>query len=100
MFIELNAVRMVSLVSIVLALSVTACFCAEITGEGHRFIAGQDGKHLAIVNAKGEIEWSCKIGFNHDAHLLPNGNIVIGNCHAGDKNPQIIEVTRDKKVAW
>ena len=32
--------------------------------------------------------------------MLPNGNIVIGNCHAGPKNPQIIEVTRDKKVVW
>ena len=33
-------------------------------------------------------------------HVLPNGNIVIGNCHAGPDNPQLIEVTRDKKVVW
>ena len=32
--------------------------------------------------------------------MLPNGNIVIGNCHAGPENPQLIEVTRDKKVVW
>jgi hypothetical protein len=32
--------------------------------------------------------------------VLPNGNIVIGNCHAGPENPQLIEVTRDKKVVW
>ena len=32
--------------------------------------------------------------------VLPNGNIVIGNCHAGPDNPQLIEVTRDKKVVW
>ena len=32
--------------------------------------------------------------------VLANGNIVIGNCHAGPKNPQIIEVTREKKVVW
>jgi hypothetical protein len=31
---------------------------------------------------------------------LPNGNIIIGNCHAGPQNPQLIEVTRDKKVVW
>jgi hypothetical protein len=33
-------------------------------------------------------------------HVLPNGNVVIGNCHAGPDNPQLIEVTRDKKVVW
>jgi hypothetical protein len=32
--------------------------------------------------------------------LLPNGNLVVGNCHAGPDNPQIIEVTRDKRVVW
>ncbi|MDA7868405.1 hypothetical protein N9B28_01195, partial [bacterium] len=31
---------------------------------------------------------------------LPNGNIVIGNCHAGDKNPQIVELDKDRKVVW
>ena len=31
---------------------------------------------------------------------LPNGNRIIGNCHAGDKNPQIFEITKDKKVVW
>ena len=33
-------------------------------------------------------------------HVLPNGNIVVGNCHAGPDNPQLIELTRDKKVVW
>ena len=31
---------------------------------------------------------------------LRNGNIIVGNCHAGPDNPQLIEVTRDKKVVW
>ena len=31
---------------------------------------------------------------------LKNGNRIIGNCHAGDKNPQIFEITYDKKVLW
>jgi hypothetical protein len=26
--------------------------------------------------------------------------LVVGNCHAGPENPQLIEVTRDKKVVW
>jgi hypothetical protein len=32
--------------------------------------------------------------------LLPNGNLIFGNTHAGPENPQLIEVTRDKKVVW
>ena len=33
-------------------------------------------------------------------HALPNGNLIVGNCHAGPDNPQLFEVTRDKKVVW
>ena len=32
--------------------------------------------------------------------VLPNGNVIIGNCHATEANPQLIEVTPDKKVVW
>jgi len=32
--------------------------------------------------------------------LVPNGNIIVGNTHAGESNPQLFEVTRDKKVVW
>ncbi len=31
---------------------------------------------------------------------LPNGNFIVGNCHAGEGNPQIFEITRDKTVVW
>ena len=33
-------------------------------------------------------------------HVLPNGNVIVGNCHAGEKNPQLIEVTREKELVW
>ena len=33
-------------------------------------------------------------------HVLPNGNLIVGNCHAGPDNPQLFEVTREKKVVW
>ena len=29
-----------------------------------------------------------------------NGNLIIGNCHAGEGNPQMFEITRDKKLVW
>jgi hypothetical protein len=31
---------------------------------------------------------------------LANGNTIVGNCHAGPDNPQIVEVTPDKRVVW
>jgi hypothetical protein len=31
---------------------------------------------------------------------MDNGNFIVGNCHAGPDNPQIFEITRDKKVVW
>jgi|ERR1043165_1023093 hypothetical protein len=70
-------------------------FGAEITGTGHRFIAGQDGKQLAIVSAKGEIEWSHPIRAIHDAYLLPNGNILFQTDFQN-----ILEMTPDKKTVW
>ena len=33
--------------------------------------------------------------------VLPNGNYVIGNCHAGPQNPLVIEIEpKTKKVVW
>ena len=29
-----------------------------------------------------------------------NGNFIVGNCHAGPDNPQIFEITREKKIVW
>ena len=63
---------------------------------------------MVEVTPEGKIVWS----IDHDElpgitlawvtmlEVMPNGNVVIGNCHAGPKNPQLIEVTRDKKVVW
>jgi len=31
---------------------------------------------------------------------LDNGNLVIGNCHAGPEHPQIIELDEDRKIVW
>ena len=32
--------------------------------------------------------------------VLPGGNILINNCHAGPNNPQLIEVNREQRVVW
>lgn len=69
------------------------------TGNGHRVIEVTPAKEivwqLAATDLTGiELAWITTI------QQLPSGNIVIGNCHAGEKNPQIIEVNRQKKIVW
>ncbi len=75
---------------------------------GNTLIAGGNANRVIEVTPKGEIAWSVEqtelpgitLAWVTTLQLLPNGNVVIGNCHAGPKNPQLIEVTREKKVVW
>ena len=41
-----------------------------------------------------------ELGWMTALQQLKNGNFIVGNCHAGEGNPQIFEITRDKKVVW
>ena len=41
-----------------------------------------------------------KLAWVTTLQVLENGNVIVGNCHAGPDNPQLFEVTRDKKVVW
>ncbi len=60
------------------------------------------------MNKDGKIVWSIDqkelpgitLAWVTTLHVLPNGNIIVGNCHAGEDNPQLFEVTREKKVVW
>ncbi|MGL6073440.1 MAG: hypothetical protein ACRC8S_04680 [Fimbriiglobus sp.] len=75
---------------------------------GNTLIAGGNNNRVLEVNPEGKIVWSLDqkdlpgitLAWVTTLQVLPNGNIVIGNCHAGPKNPQLIEVTREKKVVW
>ena len=31
---------------------------------------------------------------------LPDGGVILCNTHAGPDNPQVVHVTREKKVVW
>jgi len=75
---------------------------------GNTLIACGNNNRVLEVNKAGETVWSIDRDELPGVHLcwvtslqaLPNGNIIIGNTHAGPDNPQLIEVTRDKKVVW
>lgn len=75
---------------------------------GNTLIGGGNNNRVVEVNPKGQIVWSIDhtelpgitLAWVTMLEVLPNGNIIIGNCHAGPDNPQLIEVTRGKKVVW
>jgi hypothetical protein len=76
--------------------------------DGNTVIAGGNNNRVLEVNPKGEVVWSIghdelpgiRLAWVTTLHRLPNGNLIVGNCHAGPDNPQLFEVTRDKKVVW
>lgn len=87
----------------------TRVFGAIRLKNGNTLIASGSGSSVVEVTPDQKVIWEVKealpdspIALKWTTFLteLPNGNVVIGNCHAGEKNPQIIELTRDKKVVW
>lgn len=76
---------------------------------GNTLIASGGGASVVEVTPDRKVVWEIKdtvpdtpIALKWTTFLteLDNGNFVIGNCHAGEKSPQIFEITRDKKVVW
>lgn len=86
----------------------TEVYGAIRLASGNTLIAAGNGNRVLEVNPAGEIVWSVEqtelpgitLAWVTSLHALPNGHIIIGNCHAGPGNPQLIEVTRDKHVVW
>jgi len=75
---------------------------------GNTLIGTGDGHRVIEVNANKEVVWELKQGDVPGVTLawitmverLENGNTWIVNCHAGPENPQVLEVSADKKVVW
>jgi hypothetical protein len=85
-----------------------AVFAAVRLANGNTLISTGNGHSVIEVTTEKKIAWrlkqdelpGIKLAWVTTLEVLPNGNIVLGNCHAGPKNPQIIEITRDKRVVW
>ncbi len=83
-------------------------FAALRLADGNTLIATGDGHRLLEVDQAGAEVWSVgqhdlpgiTLAWLTQIERLPNGNTIVVNCHAGPGNPQIIELTRDKKVVW
>jgi outer membrane protein assembly factor BamB len=86
----------------------TEVFGALRKADGNTLITTGNGNRVIEVDPAGKVVWSIgqdelpgiRLSWVTTIKLLPNGNIVVGNCHAGPENPQLFEVTRDKKVVW
>jgi hypothetical protein len=86
----------------------TEVFGAIRLPNGNTMIAGGNNNRVLEVSPEGKVVWSIghdelpgiRLAWVTTLQLLPNGNLIVGNAHAGPDNPQLFEVTRDKKVVW
>jgi len=86
----------------------TSVFGAVRLANGNTVIAGGNNHRVLEVDRAGKVVWSLDqkelpgitLAWVTTLHALPNGNLIVGNCHAGPDQPQLFEVTRDKKVVW
>jgi hypothetical protein len=86
----------------------TEVFGALRLPNGNTLIATGNGNRVIEVTKEGKIVWTLggndlpgiQFAWVTTLQVLPSGNIIVGNCHAGPGNPQLFEVTRDKKLVW
>jgi hypothetical protein len=76
---------------------------------GNALITDEKDKLTREVNAKGETVWELKPDDLPEAYRfintqtctrLANGNTIICSRGGNGQGPQLVEVTRDKKVVW
>jgi len=76
---------------------------------GDTLIGTGNGHSVLRVNADKQVVWRLKqkdipgvtLAWVTTLEVLPNGNIMIGNCHAGPDNPLLIEWNpKSKRAVW
>ncbi|MFM7058230.1 MAG: PQQ-binding-like beta-propeller repeat protein [Planctomycetota bacterium] len=83
-------------------------FSALRMKNGNTLIGTGNGHSVIEVTPAGQVVWSLhqnelpeiQLAWVTSLQVLPSGNILINNCHAGPNNPQLIEVSREKRVVW
>ena len=86
----------------------TEVFAALRLKDGNTLIGCGNGNRVIEVTPAGKIVWSIEqnelpsitLAWVTTLQVMPSGNIIVGNTHAGESNPQLFEVTRDKQVVW
>ncbi|HXX93899.1 MAG TPA: hypothetical protein VEN81_09710 [Planctomycetota bacterium] len=75
---------------------------------GNTLISGGDGHRVFEVEPGGREVWSVErndlpgieLAWMTQVARLPSGNTLLVNCHGRPTDPQLIEVTPQKKVVW
>lgn len=83
-------------------------FSAQRLPNGNTLVGTGNGHSVLEVDPAGNLVWrlaqddlpGVRLAWVTTVQVLSNGNLVLGNCHAGKDQPQIVEVTRDKQVVW
>jgi len=87
----------------------TRVFGAIRLKNGNTMICSGSGNSVVEVTPEKQVVWEISktipdsdisLGWMTALQELKNGNYIIGNCHAGENNPQIFEIDRNKKVGW
>lgn len=85
------------------------CFAAIRLPNGNTLITTGNGHGVIEVTLDKEIVWQIQqkdlpgitLAWVTTIEVLPSGNYVIGNCHAGTGQPLVIEIEpKTKKVVW
>ena len=85
------------------------CFSAVRLSSGNTLIGAGNGHSILEVTPEKEIVWQIhqndlpdiQLAWVTTLEVLPNGNYIIGNCHAGPNNPLLVEVDpATKEVVW
>ena len=85
------------------------CFAALRLANGNTLITTGNGHSILEVTPDKQIVWQVhqddlpgiQLAWVTTLELLPNGNYVVGNCHAGPNNPLLIEIEPEtKRVVW
>lgn len=84
-------------------------FAAVRLKNGNTLIATGNGHSVLEVTPEKKVVWRLQqkelpgitFAWVTTLEVLPNGNYVIGNCHAGPDNPLLVEIEpKSKKVVW
>jgi len=70
------------------------------SGSGHSILEVTPAKTVVWEMKKKIASTEIKLAWTTDLQELPNGHLVIGNCHAGPDQPQIVELDQNRKVVW
>ena len=84
------------------------CFQAIRRADGDTLVTTGNGSSLLCVSPEGDVRWrkgsedldGIELAWVTTVQELEDGHLVLGNCHAGDQQPQAIELGPDFRVEW